>query len=157
MDQKLKIQIKKFTSTILNNDVVNLTLTYKQKMFINGVWIDLDRNIMEQNLKHFLNLINSKVFGNGFKRYGKKLKVLTKYENNINQYNKHNHLILEIPQRYDYLTFTKIIIESINKTQWLYHQFDIQKPTSHKRKVGWFNYIMKGNLNNSIDWNNTIL
>ena len=71
MDQKLKIQIKKFTSTILNNDVVNLTLTYKQKMFINGVWIDLDRNIMEQNLKHFLNLINSKVFGNGFRRYKK--------------------------------------------------------------------------------------
>ena len=112
---------------------------------------------MEQNLKHFLNLINSKVFGNGFKRYGKKLKVITKYEDNINQNHKHNHLILEIPQRYDYLTFTKIIIESINKTHWLYHQFDIQKPTSHKRKVGWFNYIMKGNLNNSIDWNNTIL
>jgi len=156
MDQKLKIQIKKFTSTILNNDVVNLTLTYKQKMFINGVWIDLDRNIMEQNLKHFLNLINSKVFGNGFRRYKKQLKVLTKYEYSINQ-RHHNHLILEKPQRYEYPYFLKILINSINKTQWFYNQFDIQQPISHRRKIGWFNYIMKGNVNSSIDWNNTIL
>ena len=157
MDKNLKYHIKKFTKNIINNDVVHLSLTYKQQRFLNGRWYQLTEQIMEQNLKHFLNLVNSKVFGNGFKRYGKKLKVITKYEDNINQNHKHNHLILEIPQRYDYLTFTKIIIESINKTQWLYHQFDIQQPTSHKRKVGWFNYIMKGNLNDSIDWNNTTL
>ena len=147
---------KKWLLPITNNEVISLTLTYKQKMFLNGMWIDLDRYIMEQNLKHFLNLVNSKVFGNGFKRYGKKLKVLTKYEYSINQ-RHHNHLILEQPNRYDYLTFTKIIINSINKTQWFYNEFDIQKPTSKNRKVGWFNYIIKGTLNHSIDWHNSIL
>jgi ribosome biogenesis protein Nip4 len=156
MNNKLKNEIKKFTKPIINNDVVHLTLTYKQKRFLNGSWFNLDEQIMEQNLNHFLNLINSKVFGNGFKRYGKKLKVLSKNEFSINQ-RLHNHLILEKPKRYDYLIFSKIIIQSINKTDWMYLEYHMNHPTSKTEKIGWFNYIMKGNLNHSIDWNNSVL
>ena len=156
MDKNLKYHIKKFTKNIINNDVVHLSLTYKQQRFLNGRWYHLTEQIMEQNLKHFLNLVNSKVFGNGFKRYGKKLKILSKNEYSINR-RLHNHLILEKPKRYDYLIFSKIIIQSINKTDWMYLEHHIEEPTNHQSKVSWFNYIMKGNLNDSIDWNNTTL
>lgn len=160
MNSKVKNEIKKFTKSIINNDVVHLTLTYKQQRFLNGRWYKLTEDIMEQNLKHFLNLVNSKVFGNGFKRYGKKLKILSKNELSINQ-RLHNHLILEKPKRYDYLIFSKIIIQSINKTDWMYLEHHINHPTSMNEKMGWLNYIMKGDLinnpNNSIDWNNTVL
>ena len=152
MNFKLKNEIKKYTKSILNNEVINLTLTLKQQF--NG--IDLDELIMEQNLKHFLNIINSKVFGNGFKRFGKRLKVLVKKENSINQ-RLHLHLILELPQRYQYLSFSKLIIESINKTDFFYLEHHMNHPTLTNTKVGWFNYIMKGDLNNSIDWNNSVL
>ena len=162
MDKRLKYKIKQFTKSILDYDVVCITLTYKQHMYFKelGRWEDLTEDIMEQNLKHFLNLINSKVFGNGFKRYGKKLKILSKNEYSINR-RLHNHLILEKPKRYDYLIFSKIIIQSINKTDWMYMEHHINHPTSMNEKMGWFNYIMKGDLinnpNNSIDWNNTVL
>ena len=152
MNFKLKKEIKRFTQSILRNEVVNLTLTLKQQF--NG--IDLDEIIMEQNLKHFLNILNSKVFGNGFKRFGKRLKVIVKKENSINQ-RLHFHLILELPKRYDYLIFSKLIIESINKTDFFYLEHHMNHPNSKNDKLGWFNYIMKGNLNNSIDWNNSVL
>jgi hypothetical protein len=160
MNLKFKNEIKKFTKSIINNDVVHLSLTYKQQRLLNGRWYRLTEDIMEQNLKHFLNLVNSKVFGNGFKRYGKKLKILSKNEFSINK-RLHNHLILEKPKRYDYLIFSKIIIQSINKTDWMYLEHHINHPTSMNEKLGWFNYIMKGDLinnpTNSIDWNNTVL
>jgi len=152
MDHKLKNITKKFTKSILHYDVVNLTITLKQTL--NG--IPLDKISMEQNLKHFLNILNSNVFGNGFKRYGKRLKILTKSEYSENN-RLHLHLILEKPQRLEYMKFNYLIFRSITKTDYFYNQFHIEQPTSHKRKVGWFNYIMKGNLDNSIDWNNTVL
>ena len=152
MSNKLKLHTKKWLSEYKINNPINVTLTEKQR--VNG--IDLDRIRSEQNFRHFKNLLNSKVFGNGFKRYNKQLKmiVVREYSQNLRH---HIHCIIEQPIRYSYLEFNFLIRKLWNKTQFGYSNIHIEKPTSHQREVGWFNYIMKDNVENSIDWNNSVL
>ena len=152
MSRKLKLHTKKWLSKYKINNPINITLTEKQK--VNG--IDLDRIRSEQNFRHFKNLLNSKVFGNGFKRFKKQLKmiVVREYSSNLRH---HLHCIIEQPIRYTDLEFNYLIHKLWNKTQFGYSEIHIEKPTSHKREVGWFNYIMKDNVENSIDWNNSVL
>ena len=60
---------------LINFDVNNsfgVTLTLKQGIKNQK----LDDISCSQNLKHFLNVLNQKVFGNKVKRFGKRLKVL---------------------------------------------------------------------------------
>ena len=152
MSKILKLHTKKWLNEHTINNPINVTLTEKQK--VNG--INLDRIISEQNFRHFKNLLNSKVFGNGFKRFKKQLKmiVVREYSSNLRH---HIHCIIEQPKRYSDLEFNFLISKLWKKTQFGYSNIHIEKPTSHEREVGWFNYIMKGNVNSSIDWNNTIL
>ena len=106
--------------------------------------------------RHFKNLLNTNVFGNGFKRFNKQLKMIVVREYSFNL-RHHIHCIIEQPIRYTDLEFNFLIHKLWNKTYFGYSEIHIEKPTSHKRKVGWFNYIMKDNVENSIDWNNTVL
>ena len=155
MNTKLKVETKKWLSNYKIDNPINVTLTEKQTINYNKK-IGLDRIRSEQNFRHFKNLLNSKVFGNGFKRFKKQLKmiVVREYSSNLRH---HIHCIVEQPIRYTYLEFNFLIHKLWNKTQFGYSEIHIEKPTSHKREVGWFNYIMKDNVENSIDWNNTVL
>ena len=152
MNRKLKVQTKKWLLQNKINNPINVTLTEKQK--VNGV--DLDNISSEQNFRHFKNLLNSKVFGNGYKRFNKQLKMLVvrEYSQNLRH---HIHCIIEQPIRYNYLEFNFLIHKLWSKTLFGYWNIHIEKPTSHKREVGWFNYIMKDKVENSIDWNNSVL
>ena len=155
MNTKLKVETKKWLSNYKIDNPINVTfITLTEKQKVNG--IDLDRIRSEQNFRHFKNLLNSKVFGNGFKRFKKQLKmiVVREYSSNLRH---HIHCIVEQPIRYTYLEFNLLIHKLWNKTQFGYSEIHIEKPTSHKREVGWFNYIMKDNVENSIDWNNSVL
>ena len=155
MNTKLKVETKKWLSNYKIDNPINVTLTEKQTINYNKK-IGLDRIRSEQNFRHFKNLLNSKVFGNGFKRFKKQLKmiVVREYSSNLRH---HLHCIIEQPKRYTDLEFNYLIQNLWNKTQFGYSEIHIEKPTSHKREVGWFNYIMKDNVENSIDWNNTVL
>ena len=152
MSRKLKLHTKKWLSEYKINNRINVTLTEKQR--VNG--IDLDRIRSEQNFRHFKNLLNTKVFGNGFKRFNKQLKMIVVREYSFNL-RHHINCIIEQPIKYSDLEFNSLIRKLWKKTQFGYSNIHIEKPTSHKREVGWFNYIMKDNVENSIDWNNTVL
>ena len=152
MNKILKLHTKKWLSEYKINNPINVTLTEKQR--VNG--IDLDRIRSEQNFRHFKNLLNTNVFRNGFKRFNKQLKMIVVREYSFNL-RHHIHCIIEQPIRYTDLEFNYLIHKLWNKTQFGYSEIHIEKPTSHKREVGWFKYIMKDNVENSIDWNNTVL
>jgi len=155
MNTKLKVETKKWLSNNKIDNPINVTLTEKQTINYNKK-IGLDRIRSEQNFRHFKNLLNTNVFGNGFKRFKKQLKmiVVREYSSNLRH---HIHCIIEQPKRYSDLEFNFLIRKLWNKTQFGYSEIHIEKPTSHQREVGWFNYIMKDNVENSIDWNNTVL
>ena len=73
---------------------INITLTEKQ------VWngVPIDDIISERNFRHFQNVLNRKVFGNSFQRYGKKLQSLIVRE--VGGGGRHHlHVILETPDR----------------------------------------------------------
>ena len=104
MSKILKLHTKKWLSEHTINNTINVTLTEKQK--VNG--IDLDRIRSEQNFRHFKNLLNSKLLGNGFKRFKKQLKmiVVREYSSNLRH---HLHCIIEQPIRYTDLEFNYLI------------------------------------------------
>ena len=152
MSIKLKLHTKNWLSECKINNPINVTLTEKQR--VNG--IDLDRIRSEQNFRYFKNLLNTNIFGNGFKRFNKQLKMIVVREYSFNL-RHHIHCIIEQPKRYSDLEFNLLICKLWKKTLFGYSNIHIEKPTSLEREVGWFNYIMKDNIENSVDWNNSVL
>ncbi|MEK9695058.1 MAG: hypothetical protein VW270_04795, partial [Candidatus Poseidoniales archaeon] len=71
---------------------VNVTLTERQRF--NGIRID--DVVSEQNVRHFRNLINGKVYGNSYRRFGNELKMLVVREVSVSD-RHHLHLIIEQP------------------------------------------------------------
>lgn len=152
MSIKLKLHTKNWLSEYKINNPINVTLTEKQR--VNG--IDLDRIRSEQNFRYFKNLLNTNIFGNGFKRFNKQLKMIVVREYSFNL-RHHIHCIIEQPKRYSDLEFNLLICKLWKKTLFGYSNIHIEKPTSLEREVGWFNYIMKDKIENSVDWNNSVL
>ena len=152
MSIKLKLHTKNWLSEYKINNPINVTLTVKQ--IVNG--IDLDRIRSEQNFRYFKNLLNTNIFGNGFKRFNKQLKMIVVREYSFNL-RHHIHCIIEQPKRYSDLEFNLLIRKLWKKTLFGYSNIHIEKPTSLEREVGWFNYIMKDKIENSVDWNNSVL
>tara|TARA_E500000331_G_scaffold289799_1_gene285650 strand:- start:27 stop:515 length:489 start_codon:yes stop_codon:yes gene_type:complete len=159
-DEKLKEETKKWLQLNLIRNPLNVTLTEKQYLHKtvgkdNRIF-KLDELKSSQNFRHFSNVLNKKVFGNGFYRFNKRLRMLVIREVS-HTLRHHLHLIMEQPQRYSFEEFKKLIEFVWKKTNFGYSEIHIEKPTNSEREIGWFNYIMKNYNENSIDWNNTVL
>ena len=154
MSDQLTEQIKQF---IRKNRVVNpLNVTLTEKQTFNG--IRLDDITSEQNFRHFRNVLNRKVFGNGYRRFGIELQMLVIREVSVN-HRHHIHCIIELPQRYEFVTFVNLINDVWSKTDFGYDEVHIEKPSSQQREDGWLEYIMKKrtkvSFEQSIDWMNS--
>jgi hypothetical protein len=68
----LKESIKEHTKDFDTTNCFGVSLTLKQRADNKSI----DNISRSQNLKHFLNVLNKKCFGNSFKRFNKKLRVL---------------------------------------------------------------------------------
>jgi hypothetical protein len=72
MNRCLEEEIENF---IYRNRIPNpLNITFTQKQSYNGFVIDDVSS--DRNFRHFKNVLNSKVFCNGYRRFGKQLKML---------------------------------------------------------------------------------
>ena len=75
----MKDQIRNYLKKPIPNPLF-VTFTLKQKIqFQSEVGthlVDLDEVYMRTNFRHFSNRLNKKVFGNSFRRYGKRLKMI---------------------------------------------------------------------------------
>jgi len=133
---------------------LNVTLTNKQSF--NG--IKLDEITSERNFRHFKNVLNRRVFGNGYKRFGKELQMLVVREISSNQ-RHHIHCVIEHPKRYEISDFERLIRDVWTSTDFGYEEIHIEQPSSQRREDGWLSYIMKDRtkvtLDQSIDWINS--
>ena len=135
----------------------NITLTEKQVYKVNKI----DDINSSQNYRHFKNVLNSKVFGNGYKRFDeehkKQLQMLVVREVSLNQ-RHHLHCIIGKPKRLDDDRFIKLITETWKSTNFGYDKIHIEKPSSQEREDGWLGYILKNktkmDFSDSFDWEN---
>jgi hypothetical protein len=122
-------------SQISYADMYAVTLTMKQ----NNNGVTLDTVTASQNLRHFLNVLNQTVFGNAYRRYGKKLKVIPVIE--MSAWDRlHYHLSLEKPDFISEERFNQLITSSWMKTDFARREIDVQKIYSS----GWTSYCLKG-------------
>ena len=152
--QQLNNQIRRFVTSNRVTNPINVTFTQKQS--VNGFRVD--DVVSEKNFKHFKNKLNTKLFGNGYKRFNKQLQMLVVREVSSN-HRHHLHCIIEQPQRIGFEKFTHLIETVWKSTDFGYEEIHIEKPSSQLREDGWLSYIMKDrtkvNLSTSIDWINS--
>ena len=128
---------------------VAVTLTMKQ--FSQGQWID--EISCSVNLRHFLNRLNKKVFGNGFGRYRKRLQVVAVQEWS-STHRLHLHLIISRPDQLNLAQFVALVRDCWSKTRFGYYEAYFEDCAD----TGWLDYMLKGrtksDLADFIDWTN---
>lgn len=91
------------------------TLTMKQ--VCEGQWIDPIR--CSENIRHFMNRLNSQVFGNAFSRKNKRIPVLPVQECSSDQ-RLHVHVIMSRPDFISYDDFVAKAEDCWKKTRYGY-------------------------------------
>jgi len=103
-----------------------------------------------QNLRHFLNVLNKRCFGNSFKRFNKKLRVIPVLEKSSNG-RFHYHLTLQNPYPENPYKFESMINHTWFKTNYGYRHIHIHRNINE----GWNDYITKFNTrDDEVDWIN---
>jgi hypothetical protein len=112
-----------------------------------------DAIVASENFGHFCNRLNHAVLGSRAKRHGARLLMLVVLETSAD-HRLHFHCIIDRPYHYPLSQFETIIREQWWKTDFGYHQVDVQDQSD----AGWTDYILKqrqkGSLLDSIDWAN---
>jgi len=144
--KELNSRLKEYVKDFDVNNTFGVTLTLRQGIKNQK----LDDISCSQNLRHFLNVLNQKVFGNRVKRFNKRLRVLPILE--ISKGNRlHYHLTLENPFPKDPNRFSDLIEVVWNKTKFGHRHIHIHKNVNWE----WNDYITKfNNSSDQVDWMN---
>ena len=155
----LQTSIRRWIGNEQWNRPFAVTLTMKQgQMMHDGdrqLYVALTPEIASQNLRHFLNVLNRKVFGSASKRHGKRVNSVAVLEGG-NGKRLHYHLILDCPRDEQIGMFPLLIDRAWQSTNWSYDLIDIKQCDD-----GWLNYMTKlrdkPDFASSFDWMNTAL
>ena len=120
----IQTHIKKFYDQHPVPNPINLTLTEKQ--LVNGQKID--DLASEQNLRHFRNLLNTRLYKNAYKRHGKQLSMFVVRESDAT-HRHHLHLVIEQPKDIDLHFFMHMVKSCWQKTKFGYNEIHFEKPT----------------------------
>lgn len=130
-----------------------VTLTLRQSI-TNGLHrVGLTPELAQQNLRHFLNMLNNQTLGSAFKNYGKAIPVIPVLEGG--QFKRlHYHLAIDCPRDNLKEEFPQLVQRLWSRTQWGYDEVDIQADADN----GWISYMTKfrdkHSLEYAIDWTN---
>jgi len=106
-----------------------------------------------QNFRHFMNLLNRRVYGKRYQHHGVRLSAIPVLEGGRGK-RLHYHAVIDCPLVELEDSFPNLIQTAWEKTKWGYNQIDIQPGADN----GWINYISKlndkPNFADSIDWEN---
>jgi hypothetical protein len=109
-----------------------------------------------QNFRHFMNRLNSKVLGNAYKRYGKRLSVLVAKEGGGRDH-PHYHCAIDNPFPDQRSEFAENIEKCWSRTELALPEIRIDSITDN----GWFYYIAKNrdkdSYHDAFDWENSWL
>jgi hypothetical protein len=121
-----------------------VTLTMKQRLGADR----LDKIKSTQNFKHFMNLLNRRLFGNAHRRFEKRIDVIPAFEV-AGGGRQHYHIAIKNPAQQP-IKFGQQIRDCWLNTRWGYSEIDI----NYQMDNGWIDYITKTTSKNSIDWEN---
>jgi len=142
----LKESIREYTKDFDTTNCFGVSLTLKQRVDHKS----LTNDISNQNLTHFLNVLNKRCFGNSFKRFNKKLRVLPVLEKSSNG-RLHYHLTLQNPFPEDPYKFESMINFTWFKTNYGHRHIHIHRNVNE----GWNDYITKlKTSDDEVDWIN---
>jgi hypothetical protein len=146
MNINIKNSIKSYLKTFDIRGCLAVTLTMKQE----GSGGKLNEVTSSQNFRHFMNVLNRKVYKQQFKRFNKRLNVIPVIENSYKD-RIHLHLILSIPENFHHDDYIYLIKETWNNTNYGYREVDV-KPIINS---GWTEYITKFKTSHDdVDWEN---
>jgi hypothetical protein len=105
------------------------------------------------NFLHFMNILNKRVFGKAFTKFGTRLQVFSVLEGGPDK-RLHFHAAIECPRDEIAFTFPSMIREAWLRTDWGYNQIKIKSDADN----GWIDYISKfrdkPSYVDGIDWTN---
>lgn len=146
MNIQLKESIRNYIHSLPMKECLSVTLTMKQ--VVNKEYLDDIKS--KTNFRHFMNLLNKKVYGNAHKRFQKSISVLPVLEKSSDG-RFHYHLVLEQPQKIQRNVYESLIYECWKDTKFGYNQIDIRNIYSS----GWIDYITKFvSKEDTVDWEN---
>ncbi|MEM8576735.1 MAG: hypothetical protein AAGF60_02690 [Pseudomonadota bacterium] len=133
---------------------VNVTLTFKLRA--EGQW--LTRDAAEQNIKHFRNLLNRRLFGNACKRHGRQLRTLIVHEGT--EWTRHHiHGAIELPEGWEINDFKQLVMSLWMRTRFGYREHHFEVPATAEREDCWLYYCFKKRTKldfaSSVDWANS--
>ena len=134
MENQQKYQIQTWLRSVTVSNMAAATLTMKQRVGNH----ELDTIAASQNMRHFLNVLNQKLFKNSYTRYGKKLTVIPFLESSAWD-RLHYHVAIEIPNRIEFEPFCNLTKSIWRQTRFGHQEADIQHLYNH----GWIDYSMK--------------
>ncbi len=142
----LKESIREFVKDFDTTNCFGVSLTLKQRVDNKS----LTNDISNQNLKHFLNVLNKKCFGNSFNRFNKKLRVIPVLERSkVGRW--HYHLTLQNPFPENPYKFESMINHAWFNTNYGHRHIHIHRNINE----GWNDYITKlKTSDDEVDWIN---
>ena len=142
-------ELVRFLKSIKFQNPAAVTLTMKKRAGGRAA----DPIIASENFRHFRNRLNHTVLGSRAKRHGARLSMVVVLEMSAD-HRLHFHCIIDRPYHCPFPQFEAIIREQWWKTDFGYHQVDVQDQSDD----GWTDYILKQrqkrSLLDSIDWAN---
>jgi hypothetical protein len=134
-----------------------LCVTLTEKQCVDGVWIDSIRS--SRNARHFLNVLNTDVYGNSYRRFGKKVRSLLVQETSGSG-RHHLHGVFDIPVDRDATQFKLQIESAWRSSRYGYREIKLEVPTGEQNVSGYLSYIMKdrtklSGLCDAVDWENS--
>ena len=152
VNHQLKHALQQFFDLSKWNCPCAVTLTMKLAIPASQGLVHITEALASQNLRHFLNVLNKRIYGNKVNR-GQRLFVIAVSETDSSG-RRHYHLTLDCPPSVNSNDFGQFIQSIWTKTDWGYRQIDCQ-PFADE---GWIDYITKyrskSNYAHSVDWNN---
>ncbi|KEO85424.1 hypothetical protein EH30_12930 [Erythrobacter sp. JL475] len=148
---KIRDEVRRWCSLDAWMHPFAVTLTLRQiKVTSDLASVRLTPETASRNVRHFLNILNKRVYGSAAQRYGKRIRVLAVAEGGASK-RLHYHLMLDCP-RVDLVDeFPMIVKDAWAKTDWGYHQIDVRPCDS-----GWLTYMTKfrdkPDFASSFDW-----
>jgi hypothetical protein len=141
--------LEQYIKSVQFQNPTAVTLTMKKRAGSRAA----DSIIASENFRHFRNRLNHVVLGSRAKRHGARLTMVVVLEVSAD-HRLHFHCIIERPSHCPFPQFAALIREQWWKTDFGYHQVDVQDQSD----TGWTDYILKQrqkrSLFDSIDWQN---
>lgn len=116
-------------------------------------WIKIDDNKAKKNTSIWLDYLNKRVYGNAYRRFGRKLNILTVMEKNKDNKRLHIHALIECPKWMDKEEMIRAVDMAWDRSPWSYDEREIKVIDTLR---GSLFYNLKTGLD-SIDLENTEL